>query len=367
MSQPATNPGGKSGLRQLKAGEVLFNDGEEADSLFIIQKGQLRLYKPKGKGFIEIAVLRTGEVIGEMAYFDEDGSGRKRSCSAAAMTPTEVIEISFTAFNKTMNSLNPWFKTIINTLATRLRKTNLRIKELESNSTASYGAKAGEYEFFKNSEVIRLLGTLFLVYKSHGERSDQGWSVHKKTLDLYANEVFSIPESKMDTLVFTLRDLGLLSILDDADKNPYVFLLHNLDLVRSIFIFYNTEKHLPAEKRMRISANAELLLEKILEYAPQNPLRDIANQKPRDEYDPAPKFTHYYNLSPILQEFKTRNIPVNADHIEDARTIQVSGERVMADGEVLVELDLPRLQRMFPIVKFANTLMRFNREKAGTN
>ena len=75
----------KSGIRQLKAGEALFHDGDVADSLFIIQKGQLRLFKPKGKGFIELAVLRSGEVIGEMAYFDDDGSGKKRSCSAAAI------------------------------------------------------------------------------------------------------------------------------------------------------------------------------------------------------------------------------------------------------------------------------------------
>jgi CRP-like cAMP-binding protein len=133
----------KSGLRELKPGEILFNDSEPADSLFIIQKGQIRLFKPKGKGFIEIGVLRAGEVIGEMAFFDEDGSGKKRSCSAAALTPVEVVEISFLAFGKTMQSLNPWFKTIINTLATRLRKANTRIKELEDNQTANYGKNSG--------------------------------------------------------------------------------------------------------------------------------------------------------------------------------------------------------------------------------
>jgi CRP-like cAMP-binding protein len=71
-----SNSSGKSGLRRMKPSEVLFNDGEKANSLYIIQKGQLRLYKPKGKGFVEIAVLRAGEVIGEMAYFDDDGGGK---------------------------------------------------------------------------------------------------------------------------------------------------------------------------------------------------------------------------------------------------------------------------------------------------
>ena len=87
----------KSGLRTYRAGEQMFAENENAESLFIIQKGQIRLYRPKGKGYIDLAVLRAGEVIGEMAYFDEDSS--RRSCSAEAIVPTEVIEISFDAFD----------------------------------------------------------------------------------------------------------------------------------------------------------------------------------------------------------------------------------------------------------------------------
>jgi len=367
MSTPAQpQPTGRSGLRQLKGGEVLFNDGEDADSLFIIQKGQLRLFKPKGKGFVEIAVLRTGEVIGEMAYFDEDGSGRKRSASAAAMVPTEVIEISFTAFSKTMSALNPWFKTIINTLATRLRKANSRIKELENNSTASYGSKSGEYEFIRSSEVLKLLGMLFLVYKSHGEKHELGISLHKKTIDLYSNDIFSIPEVKMDALIFTLRDLGWLTIANDQETNPFVFILHNLDLLRSLFIFYNTEKHLPNDKRMKIGANCEMWLEKILESAPQNPPREITNQRPRDEFDKSHRFTHWFNLSPIIADLKARNMPVNPDHLDDARSVQLLGERMMENGETLVEIDFPKLQKLYPTIKFVNTINKANREKAGS-
>ena len=90
----------KSGMRTFKAGEVIFNQSDPADSLFIIQKGQIRLYIPKGRGFVDLAILRSGEVIGEMGYFDE--KAKRRSCSAAAIVSTEVIEISYNAFGKTM-------------------------------------------------------------------------------------------------------------------------------------------------------------------------------------------------------------------------------------------------------------------------
>ena len=221
-----------SGLRRMKPGEILFNDGEKANSLFIIQKGQLRLFKPKGKGFIEIAVLRAGEVIGEMAYFDDDGGG-KRSCSASAMVSSEVIEISFTAFSKTMSGLNPWFKTIINTLANRLRATNSRVKELESNSaTVSYGSgKHSGYEFLKANEVIKILGTLFLVYKSHGEKHAEGLAIHRKTLDLYSYEIYGVIEAKMDEMLIILDELGIVKTVNDKDGLPKVLVTNSLERI----------------------------------------------------------------------------------------------------------------------------------------
>jgi hypothetical protein len=300
-----------------------------------------------------------------MTYFDEDGSGRKRSASAAAMVPTEVIEISFTAFGKTMATLNPWFKTIINTLATRLRKANARIKELESNSTAQYGSKSGEYEFMKPNEVLKVLSTFFLVFKTHGEKHEAGVSVHKKTLDLYSGDIYNIPEAKMDAVALTLKEMGWLDIVDDADKMPNLFVMKNLELLRSLFIFYNTEKALPDEKKMHIGPNCFTFLEKILQYAAKQPPVDIPNMKPKDEFETGPRFTQHFNVRPILEEFKTRNLAISADSLDEARSIQVIGERAVQDGQVLVEIDMPKLQRMYPIIKFVNSVNKQNREKAG--
>ncbi len=54
----------KSGIKTLHAGEILFNEGDLATSMYIIQKGQLRLFRPKGKGFIELRIAgwRSGSV-----------------------------------------------------------------------------------------------------------------------------------------------------------------------------------------------------------------------------------------------------------------------------------------------------------------
>lgn len=364
MSAPAaTQSQPKSGLRQMKSGEILFNDGDAAESLYIIQKGQIRLFKPKGKGFIEIGILRSGEVIGEMAFFDEDGSGRKRSCSAAALSQVEIIEISFVAFGKTMQTLNPWFKTIINTLAARLRKANQRTKELEDNqASVSYGGKHAGYEFMKPIEVMRILGTLFLVFKAHGEVKDQALVLNKKALTLYTNDMYQIIESKLESILELLVQLGWLVITDDADKNPMVLNLKNLEAVRQVFIFYNTERHLPDDKKLRVSERCEMVISKMIELGTVN-VSDIPNLRINEEAPP--KFTKRYFLSPILDEMKSKNIHVSIDTLGDGKNIGIFGEPTMSDGKTYVEVDFAKVKKMYPTICFMNAIKKSNVEKGG--
>jgi CRP-like cAMP-binding protein len=349
QSKPAATVAKKSGLRQLKAGEVLFNDGDPASSLYIIQKGQLRLYKPKGKGFIELAVLRAGEVIGEMAYFDDEGSGR-RSCAAAALIPTDIIEISFVAFGKTMEGLNPWFKTIINTLATRLRKTNARVKELESNSMAAgYGAKAVGYEFIKNHELVKILGTLFLVYKSHGEKHPQGFSLHRKTLDLYLHDIYGIIESKSETVLELLKDLGYTEIENDEDGLPKILVIKSLEFLRALFIFYNTEKHLTDDKKLTISFKCQSFLERIYSSKKMDPSNKKMTQVP---------------IQTILDDYKNRNISITLDDLADAHTAGITGEVIVTDDQgLVVEVLESKLMKLMPIITFINALKKLNESK----
>lgn len=353
----------KSGLRSLSAGEILFNDGDVAESLFIIQKGQIRLFKPKGRGFVEIGVLRSGEVIGEMAYFDEDGSGRKRSCSASAMGHVEVIEISFVAFAKTMQSLNPWFKTIINTLATRLRKSNVKVKELEDNQASlSYSGKHAGYEFLKPLDAMKIVGTLFLIVKAQGEFKDQNFIINKKQVVLYTSDFYQISESKLENILSILEKLQWLTIQNDQDGLPYILKFKNLEVLRQISLYYNTERHFPEDKKLRISDKCEAVLDRIYIQG-ESKLSDIPNLRIVD--DIKPKFTKQYLLSEIFEELKAKNISVSIDHLGDAKNLGIFGEPIMISGKIFVETDFQKFLRMYPIIKFINMIKKLNAELGG--
>ncbi|MBF0207052.1 MAG: cyclic nucleotide-binding domain-containing protein [Oligoflexia bacterium] len=340
----------KSGIIVLNPSQVLFNDGDHADSLFIIQKGQLRLFKPKGKGYVELSVLRAGEVIGEMAYFSADDGENKRSCSAQAMTRTEIIEISFKAFEKTLNNLNPWFKTIINSLASRLRKTNLKLKELESNSvTTGYGKNVGEYKFFSNVDIIRLLTVFYLAIKAHGEVRGDAIYINRKTLKFYAIDIFNILDVKFEEFIGLIKQQGLLKIELDPDKLPNIFIFEKSETFRAIFLFINTQRNVADDKKIKITDKCEMILEKILSF-----LYEQNHDAQRVDVE----------LDPFFKEFQSQNITVEVDDLLPAKQIRLVGDVLVNNGKMSCWVDYQELKKIFTQIKFTNAINRVNERKS---
>ena len=334
----------KSGIKVLQPGQILFNEGDTADSMYIIQKGQIRLFRPKGKGFVEIAVLRTGEVIGEMAYFDPES--RTRSASASAIATTEVIEISFAALSKTMTALNPWFKTLINTLAERLRKSNERIKELESNSVGY----SSDYKFFQAADVVKMLSMVFLAYRSVGEQVDGKWHLSFTKLKMYAVEIFNIQEVKLEEFIQLLKDEKIMEVVLNEEDATKVLITKEPELFKTFHIFFNTQRSLRDDKKLNISTKGEKFITKLLE-----------------QVDPAKmeKGQQEIDLSLVINYFKEYNMPITLDDFQPARNAKFCGEYKMEDsGRITAMLNVDYVLKMFPVVKFMNALNRVNEAKA---
>lgn len=341
----------KSGLKIFNQGEILFNESDSADSLYIIQKGQIRLFRPKGKGFVELAILRAGEVIGEMAYFDEDS--RKRSCSASAIVRTEVVEISFKAFSKTIQGLNPWFKTIINTLADRLRKTNEKVKTLESNSVAyGPGGKSGAYKFLTSSDVVKVLGLLYLVLKTHAEKRSGVSYIHMDKLKFYLLDCFGFAESKYEEFIQLLRNEKFLEINLDTDKLPKVIEMKNVDMLRNLLVFFNTQRTLTDEKKLTISSRCELFLDSILKQLDAKELRG-------DEQDITAE------ISSIIENYKKKSISLNEDDLREAIDAGLLGDVVVEDNNKLRSpVNYLKLKKIFPAIRLMNAVGKLNETKS---
>lgn len=337
----------KSGIKTLAPGQILFNEGDAADSMYIIQKGQLRLFRPKGKGFVEIAVLRPGEVLGEMAYFDPES--KTRSVSASAITSVDIIEISFNALDKTMAGLNPWFKTLINTLAERLRKTNERVRALENNSVGF----SSDYKFFQSADVVKMLSVMFLTFRSLGENKEGKWSLNYNKIKMYALEIFNINEAKMEEFIQLLAEEKIIEVSVDEMDSSKVLSTREPDTFRIFQVFFNTQRSLRDEKKLIITPKCEKFIVKVMEECETLPVVD-------GKVD--------IEISKVAAHFKQYNLGITMDDFEGAKKAKFCGEYRMEEGGVIMTtINIDYLRKMFPVIRFMNALNRVNESKAKIN
>ena len=102
--------------RSAKAGSVIFREGDEANELFVIKSGQVRIQI----GNRTITELGQDSIFGEMALIDSE----PRSATAVAVTDVELVPVSEKQF-LFLVSQTPYFALkVMRVLAQRLRATN---------------------------------------------------------------------------------------------------------------------------------------------------------------------------------------------------------------------------------------------------
>lgn len=113
--------------QQFARNELIFQENEEGNALFIILQGKVKvcLMRSDGKEAI-LAILRQKEYFGEMALLDN----QPRSASVVALEPTWLLILTRQNFVQLVTDNPQLIKTMILELAGRLRKANQKIAGL---------------------------------------------------------------------------------------------------------------------------------------------------------------------------------------------------------------------------------------------
>ncbi|MCU0237646.1 MAG: cyclic nucleotide-binding domain-containing protein [Acidobacteria bacterium] len=117
--------------RRFKEGEVIFWEGEPGVGMYIVQEGEVGIYRDFSKcGQKELARLRPGDFFGEMALLEDDC----RSATAVAGGETQLVSLIhadlFDLINRKPQLGVKLLSTLANMLARRLRMTNLDLQRL---------------------------------------------------------------------------------------------------------------------------------------------------------------------------------------------------------------------------------------------
>jgi len=106
--------------RDYAPGEVIFNQGDEGSSLFIIEDGAVDICYGEGAGNVTLATLFNGQYFGELSLFD----GAPRSATATAVKPTHVIRLDREDLVDFVHKNPAAALRIIEEMGDRLRQTN---------------------------------------------------------------------------------------------------------------------------------------------------------------------------------------------------------------------------------------------------
>jgi len=101
-------------------GDVIFQQGDEGSSLFVVEDGAVEISYGEGRARVILATLFTGQYFGELSLFD----GSPRSATATAAKPSRLIRLDRDDLVDFVNKNPAAALRIIAEMSERLRQTN---------------------------------------------------------------------------------------------------------------------------------------------------------------------------------------------------------------------------------------------------
>ena len=120
-------------------GDVLFNEGQLGDQMYIITEGKVKLghTSPDGRESI-LAILGPGELLGELSLFDPG----PRPATAVALTDVSALGLGHQALRPWLTGRPEVAESLLQALAQRLRRTNETLADLVFSDVPGRVAKA---------------------------------------------------------------------------------------------------------------------------------------------------------------------------------------------------------------------------------
>ena len=112
--------------RKLAKAELLFNAGDPSDSMYLVQRGRIKIWTVSAAGAeVTLNVLGPGTVFGEIGLLD----GSERTAGASALDAVELLAISRAAFDSALDRDPQLARNVISFLCERLRWVSARMED----------------------------------------------------------------------------------------------------------------------------------------------------------------------------------------------------------------------------------------------
>ncbi|MGH3448121.1 MAG: Crp/Fnr family transcriptional regulator [Nocardioidaceae bacterium] len=127
------------GERRIERGEVLFNEGDAGDRLYVVTEGKVKLGRSSADGRENLlAIQGPGQMFGELSLFDPG----PRSATVTAVTDCTLRSLSHDELVHWLSGRPEVARGLLSQLAARLRKANDVVADLVFSDVPGRVAKA---------------------------------------------------------------------------------------------------------------------------------------------------------------------------------------------------------------------------------
>lgn len=139
-----------------KAGEVIFEEGQDAENVYLIVDGEVKITKSKGAQQITIATVGKNSIFGEMALIDNN----PRSATVIAKEDTNCVILTAHSFAERLKTLDPTLQEAFRTLSAVVRDNTDDVSRAVFYNQASKGGErslttAADLKEIINEEEIK--------------------------------------------------------------------------------------------------------------------------------------------------------------------------------------------------------------------
>ena len=229
-----------------KAGEVIFNEHDRGDALYVLEEGSVRIWvTDEDLQPVTLAELQPGAFFGELAVLDQG----ERSSSATAITDIHLHKLSSNDFQQFLIEHPDCAIDVICEIGTRMRQTNLLVSqrasrninvEMEEKSTIGQRI-ADKVASFGGSWTFIIIYLSFLI----------GWMAFNTFVLVHYG---SGPDGKQfDAYPYIL--LNLMLSMTAALQAPIIMMSQNRAAEKD---------RLAAEQDFKVNLKSELMLEELI-------------------------------------------------------------------------------------------------------
>ncbi|HVP20265.1 MAG TPA: ATP-binding protein, partial [Anaerolineaceae bacterium] len=160
---------------KLMPGEMLFLEGSLGQQAFVIQEGQIEIFKSSNGKDVQLAIRQPGDVIGEMAILEAG----PRNASGRALTECLLIVINSDQLKNLLNAHPGAALTMLHTVTSRLRNTELLLRQSEKMAQLGTFTAGIAHELNNPSAAIqRATGQLKAALESYQAAGNQLLALH---------------------------------------------------------------------------------------------------------------------------------------------------------------------------------------------